>query len=381
MTVAPVIVQRRFMQLGRVRLGEKGSKGEPRKLDNFRFTSASRALLEAVAAKYGGKVQEWQGAPDEGYFELKTTSTELDIILPPTFSDEDGSPSLPWSQFFELWSGGGCQRRCDGVTETLSGKPCLCDPDDRACDVTTRVQFMLPDIPGLGVWRLDSKGWNAAAELPGTLQLLQLAAEERKFIPAVLRMEKRTKKVEGQTRRFVVPVIDLPSVSVNQLAGGDLLSLNAPAPAPPRPALPAAPAPPADPSFEGTPDFGQRPPLPTEPEPEPQPARDEESARAHERSSVPPPEEAAEAGSAAASSSPFKPPSRIAPPAPPALPDELTKVEFNTLLEEYEIPAQTVRAAGSNLFPGKTKAQLSDSERGTLWKVLQTAEPAQETLA
>src|SRR5258707_3286069 len=108
--VAPVIVQRRFMELGRVRLGEKGGKGEPRKLDSFRFTSASRPLLEAVAAKYGGKVQAWTGAPDEGYYELKTTSAELDIILPPTFSANDGEPSLPWSQFYELWSGGGCQR-------------------------------------------------------------------------------------------------------------------------------------------------------------------------------------------------------------------------------------------------------------------------------
>jgi hypothetical protein len=267
MTVAPVMVQRRFMELGRVRLGEKGPKGEPRKLDHFRFTSASQALLQAVADKYGGKVQQWAGAPDEGYFELRTTSTELDIILPPTFSMGDGSPTVPWSQFFELWSGGGCQRRCDGVIESLSGKPCMCDPDERTCDITTRVQFMLPDIPGLGVWRLDSKGWNAAAELPGTLELLHLAASERKFIPAVLRLEKRTKKVEGKTHRFVVPVIDLPQVSMSQMAGGDLLTLNAPAPPPPKPELPAGPETPKNPSFEnGEAEFGTPPPLPTESE-------------------------------------------------------------------------------------------------------------------
>ena len=265
MSVAPVTIQRRFMELGRVRLGEKGAKGEPRKLDCFRFTSASRPLLEAVAARYGGTVQAWQGAPDEGYFELKTTSTELDIILPPTFSMSDGEPTVPWSQFFELWSNGGCQRRCDGVVESLAGKPCMCNPEDRACDIVTRVSFMLPDLPGLGVWRLDSKGWNAAAELPGTLELLQLAASERKFIPAVLRLEKRTSKKEGQTRRFVVPVLDLPQVSMSQLAGGDLLSLNAPAPAPPKPALPSGPEPPEDPDFAHE-EFGQPPPLPGEPE-------------------------------------------------------------------------------------------------------------------
>lgn len=265
MTVAPVTVQRRFMQLGRVRMGERTDKGAPKKLDCFRFTSASRSLLEAVSVKYGGTVQEWKGAPDEGYFELKTTADEIDIILPPTFSMSDGEPTVPWSQFFELWSNGGCQRRCDGVMESLSGKPCMCNPEDRACDITTRVQFMLPDMPGLGVWRLDTKGWNAAAELPGTLELLRMAAEERKFIPAVLRMEKRTSKKEGQTRRFVVPVIDLPQVTMSQLAGGDLLSLNAPAPAPPKPELPAGPETPQETSFD-EPDFGQRPPLPEGPE-------------------------------------------------------------------------------------------------------------------
>jgi len=269
MAVAPIQVQRRFMQLGRVRMGERTASGAPKKLDCFRFTSASRTLLEAVASRYGGEVREWKGAPDEGYFELKTTAEELDIILPPTFSMSDGSPTVPWSQFFELWSNGGCQRRCDGIIESLSGKGCLCNPEERACDIVTRVSFMLPDLPGLGVWRLDSKGWNAAAELPQTLELLQMAASQRKFIPAVLRMEKRTSKKEGQTRRFVVPVIDLPQVTMSQLAGGDLLSLNAPAPAPPRPALPAGPDTPADTEFEHD-QFGPLPPLPGEPERGPQ---------------------------------------------------------------------------------------------------------------
>src|SRR3990167_3993290 len=175
-------IQRRMMELGRVRLGEKGAKGEPRKRDTFRFTSASRALLEAVAAQYGGTVAAWQGAPEEGYFEVGTDATALEIIIPPVFSSVDGEPTAPYSQFYEQWSGGGCQRRCDGMTEILTGKPCLCKPavdkegeEARACKITTRFSFMLPSLPGLGVWRIETHGWNADVELPGTLDILLMA--------------------------------------------------------------------------------------------------------------------------------------------------------------------------------------------------------------
>jgi hypothetical protein len=270
MPVKPLIVQRRMMTLGRVRLGEKGKKGEPKRLNTFRFTSASEQLLDAVAAKYGGKVSAWKDAPGEGYFQVTTEADALDIILPPVYSAEDGTPTTAFSQWLELWSGGGCQRRCDGETEALSGKPCMCDPENRECQITTRVSFMLPDIPGLGVWRLDSKGWNAAVELPGTLEILVLAAAERQFIPAVLRIEHRTRKVPGEgTRRFIVPVIDLPGVTVKQLAAGEVpLALNPPA-VPPRrgdrPALPSA-EPPAEPApfqSEATPEWGEPPVTPT----------------------------------------------------------------------------------------------------------------------
>src|ERR1051325_761123 len=103
---AVIGVQRRFMQLGRVRLGEKGPKGEPKKLSTFRFTSASERLLNAVAARYGGTVSPWAAAPDDGYFQVTTEATSLDIILPPTFSEEDGSPTTSYSQWYELWSRG-----------------------------------------------------------------------------------------------------------------------------------------------------------------------------------------------------------------------------------------------------------------------------------
>ena len=260
---APAIpIQRRMMTLGRIRLGDKAPSGAPRKLSKFRLTSASRSLLESAASVYGGEVHEWEGAPDEGMFEVYTETDVLDIILPPVFAS-DGKPTLPYSQSYELWSGKGCQRRCDGTTEVLSGKPCKCKPDARECKLTTRLNVMLPKVAGLGVWRLDTKGENAASVLPGTLDLLMLAASERQFIPAQLRAEQRSSKEDGKTHRFVVPVIDLPGVTMEELLAAQPAALNMPTAAP-RPELPAAaPIVESEPD-ERDPDIGHVTPIETD---------------------------------------------------------------------------------------------------------------------
>lgn len=221
--LSPLIVQRRLAELGRIRMGEKGTRGEPTQRNTWRLTSASERLLQEVAAIYGGTVRPWAGAPDEGYFELATTAHELDILIPPTVAS--------YSQAMELWSGGGCVRRCDGITEKISGKPCVCNPERRECQVTTRVSVMLPKVPGLGVWRLDTKGWNAAAEMPTTLETIGALAPGQ-WIPAVIRIQKQTSKkiVNGrsQTRRFIVPKIDIVAGTIGDALEGSLSAVQAP---------------------------------------------------------------------------------------------------------------------------------------------------------
>jgi hypothetical protein len=352
MGVKPFLIQRRMMTLGRVRMGEKSSSGAPKKLDTFRFTSASAELLASVAAKYGGTVKPWQGAPDEGYFEVVTETAELDIVLPPVFAQADGAPTVPYSQWLELWSAGGCQRRCDGVTEAISGEACMCDPDARQCQITTRISFLMPDIRGLGVWRLDSHGWNAAAELPGTLEILHQAAAQGKFIPATLRIEHRTKKSDGQTRRFIVPVVELRDVTIEQLARGEVpLAINAPAPSPDRPALPAGAPEPANHAFtNGEPGHGPPPALP-------------------ER------ELGGTQGIAGTSRSPQgvldgdAPPSRSESADDPSF-TPLTDSEFKELCQHDHIATEEVQRAGGELFPGKSYSRLTKDERGQLWAVL-----------
>jgi len=84
---------------------------------------------------------------------------------------------------------------------------------------------MLHKVPGLGVWRLESKGWDAAATLPATLETLGAMAPGL-WIPAVLRIERRSvrRRVEGrpQTRRFIVARIDILGGTVEQALQGGL---------------------------------------------------------------------------------------------------------------------------------------------------------------
>lgn len=225
----PGLIQRP-PELGRIRMGEKGDKGQPVRLKTFRLTSYSRPTLEAAAALYGGKVTAWEGAPDEGMWQLTTAASELDVLIPGQFG--------VISQAFELWKGGTCERRCDGVVEAISQSACICEAEaalakpedrqrllaaDRPCDMVTRLRIMLPRLPGLGVWRLDTGGYMAGTTLPSTVLMLQRLTPGA-WIPAVLRAEQRSKRErlangKVETHRFVVPVIDLPGVTISAALG------------------------------------------------------------------------------------------------------------------------------------------------------------------
>jgi hypothetical protein len=248
--MAIIDLQRRLAETGRIRIGRQvptsNGKTRPEKLDTFRLTSPDRRRIEQAAQLYGGEVQPWK-APAGNQFEVITKVDALNVIVPPS--------DMAFSIHYEMWSAGGCQRRCDGRTESTSDGPCLCDPDDRECDIHTRLSVMLRDLPGLGVWRIDTQGWYAALELQGAVEVIQMAAGRGQMLPARLRLEQRqVKRPEQPTRRFAVPVLDI-EVSPGQLlsssppvreltAGDDPPELDGSARLTPVPAaLPSAPVP------------------------------------------------------------------------------------------------------------------------------------------
>lgn len=210
-------LQRRLREIGRIRIGEqrvsaKNGKKYPAKLTTFRLTSQDGAVISQAAETFGGEPRRWADAPAGEQFEVVTESSSLDVIVPPT--------GMAFSQFYELWSGGGCLRRCDGRRELISDSECLCDPSARECKPHTRLSVILRDLPGLGVWRLDTQGYYAAVELSGVVEVCQQAAERGQMLPARLRLEQREVKRPNQpTMHFAVPVLDVAVDFAALLAG------------------------------------------------------------------------------------------------------------------------------------------------------------------
>lgn len=222
-------LQRRLTQVGVIRLGEQRvsqrGKNYPAKLETFRFTSPSQQLMEMVAVKYGGQVRPWQSNGPQ--FEVVTQAREIPVLVPPQKIDPN----------FELWGNGFKSRHCDGETERIRNKPCLCEPARAAgrdvkpgevCKPTTRMSLMLADVPTLGTFKLESHGWNAAAELP---MLAESIARAPQPIPARLVLERREKKLfhpdrpekdQIESRVFMVPVLHFDFVTPAQAFGGQI---------------------------------------------------------------------------------------------------------------------------------------------------------------
>jgi hypothetical protein len=217
--IIPIIdLQRRLQEAGRIRIGKqvenKGGKGtHPTSLQTFRLTSPDKTRVEAAAQLYGGTPKEWDNLGRKEW-EVETTTDRLPVVVPPS--------AMCFTQWYEQWSGGGCLKRCDGQTEQTKEQPCSCDPENPECTPHTRLSVMLSEVPGLGLWRLDTQGWNAARELGAAVETITLAAGAGMMLPAVLRLEQRSSKQAGEgTKRFVVPVLDIIATP-SQLVTGEL---------------------------------------------------------------------------------------------------------------------------------------------------------------
>lgn len=212
-------LQRRLREIGRIRTGDQtisNGRARPRKLERFRLTSRDRRVIEAAAERWGGEAAEWQ-APDGRQWQVYVAVDEIPVVIPPG--------DMSFSQSYEQWSAAGCQVRCDGRWDHISDQACHCDPSNRACEIHTRLSVMVPDLPGIGVWRLETQSWYAAVELGGLVELCTSQAEAGVMIPARLRLEQRTVKRFGAdgrpvTRRFAVPVLDLDVHPLALGAGG-----------------------------------------------------------------------------------------------------------------------------------------------------------------
>lgn len=206
-------LQKRARELGRIRLGQKAANGAPQKLDRFRFTGHSQALLTKIAELYGGDVAQWTPAGGTQQWEVVSNTARVPIMVPPQ----------PVSQWYEFWTRAGCQHRCDGRTNVLTDEPC--DPEDpkhleAIKKPTTRLNVVLRDVEGIGVWRVETHGFNAAIELPDVAEFL---AQAGGYVNGWLSLEQRTSIEQTdsgpKTRHYMVPIIEVDVTPAQLMAG------------------------------------------------------------------------------------------------------------------------------------------------------------------
>ncbi|MFI6889154.1 recombination directionality factor [Streptosporangium canum] len=217
MPIDPSVLQRRHWQDGRIRIGIKkvsqNGKTYPSKIETFRFTSPSKTMVEGAADLYGGQVRPW-ASPEGPQFEVVTEATRIPVVLPPN----------ALSQNMEAWEGRVCIRRCTGtMMQPPFVGPCQCGPnlpiENRMCKPTTRLGVFLKAVRSLGLWRLDSKGMNAAAELPSAAEFLAHAGQ---YVDAWLFLTKRSGSFQGKPTSFVVPGLTIEGTSVDELMSGEV---------------------------------------------------------------------------------------------------------------------------------------------------------------
>lgn len=203
---------------GRIRMGVKHpTKKYPQSLSTFRFTSQDKPVIEALAALYGGEPCPWNGE-----WEVITKTKSLPVLLPPD--------PLGDTPRYELWSGGGRLRACDGeqcemMVQTPDGYDselvqCQCVKNNLLeCKPTTRLMVILREIPFGGAWMLSTKSFYASQELPGMVAMVRMA-QARGLTMAKLRLEQReSRQVGAATKKFVVPVLQ-PDVPLEALVQG-----------------------------------------------------------------------------------------------------------------------------------------------------------------
>lgn len=216
-------IQRKAAEHGRLRTGyTQGNR--PMRSATWVITSHSEEHVRTAAELWGGTPETWKP--------LNSTIEQWRVITKTATIEALITPGDPLNQYNELWSGGGCQRRCNGQTELLSQQACICaarfgedwhqQKKGTVCSATSRLNVMLPDLSGMGMWRAETHSFYAASEWGAMVDMVLAGTDGKGFLPVNLRIEPRQRVANGQTKKFPVVVVELRGVTPRQALAGPL---------------------------------------------------------------------------------------------------------------------------------------------------------------
>ena len=209
----------RMPRLGKIHLGYRHpEKGYPVKTDYFVLPSDHPDYKLLVAA-FGDKPKE------------------LRILIP---SEDEELWCEQYYKAYDMTRGLICKgdgenatRMCDvktgylpsKTTETVTMKEITCAGKDcpeyqaKKCGETMNVRFMLPEVPGLGVWQIDTGSINSILNINSNTKLIKSAFKRISNIPLSLTLEPIEVNNPETKKKQTVFVLNLRSrVTLAQLA-------------------------------------------------------------------------------------------------------------------------------------------------------------------
>lgn len=213
--------QRRLIEIGIIRTGDpKPNEKQPgRPRTTFRFTSRNKFMLSMVQKVYGGAIIPMEGRPGE--WDLSTPQGVIKALISTVPVGTEGDLESI-SSFYERWAGNTCTHRCDGETCQVwrpaenPGKydpksvrvpvPCECNPEKRACAMTTRLSVILTEIPSIGLWRINTGSKTFESECRALIETLERMGIVG-LVPVTLQLEMRERRTGPNEPTSKYPVI------------------------------------------------------------------------------------------------------------------------------------------------------------------------------
>ncbi|WP_029421727.1 hypothetical protein [Alicyclobacillus macrosporangiidus] len=193
----------RVPRVGKIHLGIRTTNNEgkeyPKAVDYFVVKpdeSTSEAAAAAFHSVYGDKPQE------------------ITVAFP------TNDPEQFFPQYLAAYQGGGGKYKlfCKGDGETASRSDgqggrvqiqCLYKDcpiyQQGKCKEIGRLQFFLPDVPGIGVWQIDTSSYHTTSNLNGSIQMIRALTGGRiAMIPLKLRIVPKVVNPDGFAKTVYV---------------------------------------------------------------------------------------------------------------------------------------------------------------------------------
>ena len=215
MPIVGVTERPRLPRLGKIRLGlkveQEGRATYPKAVDFFVCPPEVKAVfgdepkeLQIVFPNddIDSAASHWYRAYSQRGLVCKGDGERADRLVDMK-ATVSGDGELPESRHPEHWKI--ATSRSENVARHMIECPPATCPQfqQKACRPIMNLVFMLPDVPGLGVWQIDTSSWHSIRNILGSLQLVQSLIGRVSGIPLTLALVDQWVQPEGQSKKIV----------------------------------------------------------------------------------------------------------------------------------------------------------------------------------